>query len=807
MEGETMRAQPVAGVLAAIACLLCQASVGQNQSSVVGIFAGQSDIGSVLPPGTGSYDSGKETYVLMSAGANTWYRVDDFHFLWKRAVGDLALTAEVTFPPHTYDHAPDPHRKGMLMFRQTLDAGGVYVDAAIHGSGLLALQYRGERGANTQDIEINTGSVQALRLEKRGDMFTLFGARKGESFHPLGASVRLQLKEPFYVGLGAVSHDVNTTDKIEFSHVTLQPPAPIAGDTQLHSTLQTISIQDQFRRAMLIRTVPGRIRAPNWAPDRKSIYVHEDGRVRKIAYLTPDAGGVPEDVAVGDLVDCSANFGLSPDGKVLAVSCAEAKGGQHDVYVLPASGGASPRKLTHGATGSFFHAWAPDSQTIAFTRGSAGKADIFTVPLAGGAETRITSDTLNDGPDYTPDGKLIYFDSLRSGSSQIWRMRADGTAAEQITDDALLNSSPHVSPDGKSVAFLSQPAGSDPGITDATLKVLSIGDGMIRPIVELQGDRDSFSMYGWGDATHLAFVSYQRLAAAGNTPAAGTSRPAITGISHVAVYAADLAKSEQFYVHDLGAVKGSDPENAGGTRYYFAPTQFVEVLPLPAGSTSINRLDHVAFTTTDAERLRAYLGSKRITVPKRTTHGSDGSEWFAVRDPEDNKIEFVQAPRHLPDVAVNPLSSHVIHAGFIVHDRAREDGFFRSVLGFKPYWFGGMKEETPTWISQQVPDGTDWLEYMIVGTPEGRGIPASMKAADLGVLNHFSLGVRSAADAYALLWNGDRLAGQANTPKIGRDAKWQLNLLDPDGTRAEIMELHAIGKPCCSPFTATDPQN
>src|SRR6185312_6683464 len=118
---------------------------------------------------------------------------------------------------------------------------------------------------------------------------------------------RLQLKEPFYVGLGAVSHDVNTTDKIEFSHVTLQPPAPIAGDTQLHSTLQTISIQDQFRRAMLIRTVPGRIRAPNWAPDRKSIYVHEDGRVRKIAYLTPDAGGVPEDVAVGDLVDCSAN--------------------------------------------------------------------------------------------------------------------------------------------------------------------------------------------------------------------------------------------------------------------------------------------------------------------------------------------------------------------------------------------------------------------------------------------------------------------------------------------------------------------
>ncbi len=97
------------------------------------------------------------------------------------------------------------------------------------------------------------------------------------------------------------------------------------------------------------------------------------------------------------------------------------------------------------------------------------------MPLAGGPETRLTTDTVNDGPDYTPDGKLIYFDSSRSGSSQLWRMTSDGTAAEQITDDGNLNSSPHVSPDGKSVAFLSQPANSDQGITDATLKVMSIG--------------------------------------------------------------------------------------------------------------------------------------------------------------------------------------------------------------------------------------------------------------------------------------------------------------------------------------------
>lgn len=294
----------------------------------------------------------------------------------------------------------------------------------------------------------------------------------------------------------------------------------------------------------------------------------------------------------------------------------------------------------------------------------------------------------------------------------------------------------------------------------------------------------------------------------GTALAATPERPPITGISHIAIYASDATKTKQFYAHDLGGVEGDDPENPRGVRFYFAHTQFVEVLPLPAGEASINRLDHVAFTTTDAEQLRSYLASKKIMVPKRVTSGADGSRWFDVKDPEGNAIQFVQPPAHPAEIAVNSLSSHLIHVGFIVHDRAAEDRFFREVLGFKPYWFGGLKDDAPpSWISQQVPEGTDWLEYMIVGTPQERGIPATMTAAYLGVLNHFSLGVANMEETYNLLWNGDRLGGQSNTPRIGRDAKWQLNLLDPDGTRAEVMEFQAIGKPCCSPFTAPHPQH
>jgi catechol 2,3-dioxygenase-like lactoylglutathione lyase family enzyme len=283
------------------------------------------------------------------------------------------------------------------------------------------------------------------------------------------------------------------------------------------------------------------------------------------------------------------------------------------------------------------------------------------------------------------------------------------------------------------------------------------------------------------------------------------TRPPLASVSHIAVYAADPAKSERFYVHDLGAVKRDDPEAADGARYYFAPTQFVEVLPLPAGQASINRLAHVAFNTPDAERMRAYLAARGVAVPARLDTGTDGSRWFRVTDPEGTVVEFVQPPSRPAAVPVNPLSSHIMHVGFIIHNRANQDRFYKAILGLRPYWEGGMKEDNPTWISQ-LPEGRDWIEYMVVGTPDTTGIPATLSAANLGTLNHFALGVTDTRVAYTLLWNGTRLQGQEQTPKIGRDAKWQLNLFDPDGTRAELMEFHAIGKPCCSAFQAPDPE-
>jgi catechol 2,3-dioxygenase-like lactoylglutathione lyase family enzyme len=275
-------------------------------------------------------------------------------------------------------------------------------------------------------------------------------------------------------------------------------------------------------------------------------------------------------------------------------------------------------------------------------------------------------------------------------------------------------------------------------------------------------------------------------------------RPKITGDSHLSVYSSDPAKTESFYIHDLGAFKQPDPQNPAGVRYYFSPIQFVEVLPLQGPTSQVSRFDHAAYNVSDADAMRRYLATKGIAAPEKVSDGSDGSKYFEVKDPEGNRIQFVQAPAHPAAVPHNELSTHIIHVGYVVHDVDKEVAFYRDILGFRPYWHGGPTDDSNNWTSMQVPDGTDWVELMkVVGEPT---------QAAAGSLNHFSLGVPNIEQATNLLFNGDRFTGKNSaSPKIGRDAKWQLNMFDPDGTRAEVMEFQPMGKPCCSPFLLPSP--
>jgi catechol 2,3-dioxygenase-like lactoylglutathione lyase family enzyme len=280
-----------------------------------------------------------------------------------------------------------------------------------------------------------------------------------------------------------------------------------------------------------------------------------------------------------------------------------------------------------------------------------------------------------------------------------------------------------------------------------------------------------------------------------NAPA----RPRITSVSHLAVYTSNPAATERYYTFTVGAVKMADPENPKGVKYALSGTQYVEVLPLPANA-GVNRMDHAAFNTDSAEGMRKYLAAKGWTVPAAVTKASDGSRRFSVLDPEGNKIEFVQPPANAKVDAPNAIGHHIIHVGFLVHDRAKEDTFYRALLGFRPYWFGGMQDDKVDWISQQVPDGHDWVEYMMNNDP-------NISQQTLGVLDHIAIGQNSVDDAFKTLKDGNRLAGVRadSSTKIGKDGKGQFNMYDPDGIRSELRDVKATEKPCCSPFTAPDP--
>lgn len=278
-------------------------------------------------------------------------------------------------------------------------------------------------------------------------------------------------------------------------------------------------------------------------------------------------------------------------------------------------------------------------------------------------------------------------------------------------------------------------------------------------------------------------------------------RPAITGISHVTLYAKDISQSQPLYASLLGWAQVPAASTQPGVRFYANHLQYVELISPPANQDPLDRLEIVAFSTSNADGLRRFLAANGVTVPKAITRGKDGSRNFTVKDPEGHEIEFTQAsaqPLPMPTSGFHPLSTHIIHAGFVVRDRAAADHFYKDLLGFRLYWQGGQHDGQTDYAAMQVPDGTDWLEYML-------SVPATPSRGSLGGANHFAPGVVSVAQAQSVLEQRGWKPSAHEHSQIGRDGKWQLNLFDPDATRAELMEFQPVQTPCCAPFTGPQP--
>jgi TolB protein len=488
----------------------------QTASNSLGIFENQSDVGGVTPPGTATFDAATGVYTILSAGEDLWANLDEFHFVWKRVSGDVSLTADVKVSDSS--STSHPHRKALLMFRQTLDSDALYAVAAIHGSRETALQYRRAKGEMMQTILFNIGAPQRMRLEKRGDTVTLFLSMRGEPLHQAGASTKLHFDGAFYAGLGMCARKKDTVEKATFADVDLQPlnPPAVPAAMELYSTLHTMAVDPNVPMDLVIQTGMGKMQAPNWSHDGKTLIFDRAG---KLWSVPADEGngelGVARPINVGNATDCTGSHGISPDGSWLAMTCATPNQPGRRVYIVPAMGG-TPRLVTTNAD-SYFHSWSPDGKTILFTRPKQGALTIYSIAADGGRERALTSKTcISDDPDYSSDGRWVYFNSDRAGGMQIWRMRPDGSQPEQVTFDERPNWTPHPSPDGKSILILSydKDVSGHQANKDVTLRILNVSSGEIRDLVRIVGGVGSDSVPNWApDGAHVAYVSYQFLPA------------------------------------------------------------------------------------------------------------------------------------------------------------------------------------------------------------------------------------------------------------------------------------------------------
>jgi len=277
-------------------------------------------------------------------------------------------------------------------------------------------------------------------------------------------------------------------------------------------------------------------------------------------------------------------------------------------------------------------------------------------------------------------------------------------------------------------------------------------------------------------------------------------RPRITGIAHAAFYVTDMAKARAFYEGYLGFQSPfSIPRKMAGESLVWIKIndrQSVELFPASEVSPAADRLYHIAIETDDAEAMRVYLQSKGIAVPPKTAIGRIGNKNYFIKDPNGNTVEIVEylpegwtrreQGKFLPDTRISTRMSHV---GVMVGQLEASLKFYGEILGFTEIWRGGGGKLL-SWVNLKVPDGADYIEFMLYDKPPTR--------EGLLTKHHICLEVADVAQAGAVLKTRTLPAG-SKTPdpmKTGVNGKRQINTFDPDGTRVEIMEPSTFdGKP------------
>ena len=491
--------------LVPILALLFNVAFSQNQP--IGMFNGHGDVGKNVKPGSATYISATQQYVISGAGYNVWLDHDEFQYVWKKMKGDFILYTRAEFLGGWVDY----HRKVGWMVRKSLDGNSAQVNAVEHGDGLTSLQWRPTTGAQTEEHRLKMKYANILQLERKGNMYVMRAAVYGNTFET-DTVKNIDLGDAVYVGLFVGSHNSDVLETGVFSNVSITVPYKGIADQRtpmtLGSRLEVLEVASG--KLDVIYKVPYSIQAPNWSRDGKSIIFNDyKGKIYNLNLATKKVILLN----TGNVTHNNNDHVISFDGKMLGLSNFEKDLGGSVIYTVAVNGGTSKRITPIGP--SYLHGWSPDGKSLVFCGERNGEFDVYKIPASGGNELRLTNAKgLDDGPEYTPDGMFIYFNSVRSGLMQIWRMKPDGSNQEQITNDSCNNWFAHISPDGKwfdYITFLPEetPAGIHPPYKHVYLRLLPIdGNGKPKVLAYFYGGQGSMNTPNWSpDGKRIAFIS------------------------------------------------------------------------------------------------------------------------------------------------------------------------------------------------------------------------------------------------------------------------------------------------------------
>lgn len=490
---------------------MCAFTITFGQNKPIGIFQQATDVGNPAKQGSSTYDPVNQVYAIKGAGYNIWFERDEFHYLYNSIKGDFILTANFEF----VGDGVDAHRKFGWMIRESLDEEASHISAVVHGDGLTLLQWRSLRGAYMRDPEDQVFSPKnnysILQLERKGKTIIMRAAHWGEPLQIIGSKEMPYLEDEVFAGLFVCSHNPEVIEEAKVWNVRIDQPADDGYNPYdsgfLGCRLETMNVFNGERK--VIYESDGRFEAPNWMPDGEKLLFNMDGAI----YTIPVEGGEINKINTGNVKRNNNDHGISFDGKLLAISSSK-DGESSAIYVLPLEGG-EPKRITE-LTPSYWHGWNPNNKEVVYVakRSEDRPYNIYKASIKDGKEIPVTTFDFGhvDGPEYSPDGKYIYYNGSQSGTMQIWRMKPDGTGNEQLTFDQYNDWFPHISPDGKWMVYISFPetilVDAHPSYKRVTLKLMPAAGGKSKVIAYLYGGQGTINVPSWSpDSKYIAFVS------------------------------------------------------------------------------------------------------------------------------------------------------------------------------------------------------------------------------------------------------------------------------------------------------------